>query len=109
MLTELHLKALPGQQYVFVNSKGPAAGDRVKRQNTRREFGAIRRKAKLPKFTFHDLRRSFCTNLTGAVPLHVVQELAGHSDIRTTRKHYLQVRQELIETAREALDKVLRR
>ncbi|MFH1107754.1 MAG: tyrosine-type recombinase/integrase [Planctomycetota bacterium] len=109
VLTELHLKALPGHQYVFVNSKGPAAGGRVKRQNTWREFGAIRRKAKLPKFTFHDLRRSFCTNLAGAVPLHVVQELAGHSDIRTTRKHYLQVRQELIETAREALDRVMQR
>ena len=52
---------------------------------------AIRVKDGLPKCSFHDLRKSYCTNLADAVPLHVVQELAGHADIRTTRKHYLKV------------------
>ncbi len=62
----------------------------------------------MPKCKFHDLRKSFCTNLAGTVPLHVVQELAGHADIRTTRKHYLQVQQEQVEAARVAVDKVIR-
>jgi len=45
--------------------------------------------------------------LAGTVPLHVVQELAGHADIRTTRKHYLQVQAAQVEAARVAVDKVI--
>jgi site-specific recombinase XerD len=37
-----------------------------------------------------------------------VQELAGHADIRTTRKHYLKVREEQIASARQALEEVMR-
>ena len=96
------------QEYVFVNGKGPAMGERVKLQNIWRDFQAIRGKAGLPKCTFHDLRKSYCTNLAGAVPLHVVQELAGHADIRTTRKHYVKLRDEQIDVARRALDEVMR-
>ena len=107
LLIELQLAAANGQEYVFVNSKGPATGDRVKRQNVWRDFQAIRRRAGLPACTYHDLRKSYCTNLAGAVPLHVVQELAGHADIRTTRKHYLKVRAEHIRSARHALNEVI--
>ena len=73
-----------------------------------RDFQTIREKAGLPKCSFHDLRKSYCTNLANAVPLHVVQELAGHADIRTTRKHYLKVREEQIDSARRALEEVMR-
>jgi len=104
----LQLEAGERQTYVFVNAKGPDAGQRLKRQNFTRDFQAVRRRAGLPKCTFHDLRKSFCTNLAGAVPLHVVQELAGHADIRTTRKHYLQVQAAQVEAARVAVDKVIR-
>jgi integrase len=107
VLAEMQLEANERQTYVFVNSKGPAVGDRIKRQNLPRGFQALRRRAGVPKCTFHDLRKSYCTNLAGAVPLHVVQELAGHADIRTTRKHYLQVRPELIDAARKAVDEVI--
>lgn len=107
VLTELHLEAGERQVYVVVNSKGPAIGDRMRRQNLPREFNALRRRAGVPKCTFHGLRKSFCTNLAGHVPLHVVQELAGHADIRTTRKHYLQVRAEQVDAARRALDEVM--
>lgn len=95
------------QVSVFVNSKGPAARDRLSRQNLPRGFQALRRRAGVPHCTFHDLRKSFCTNLAGRVPLPVVQELAGHADIRTTRRHYLQVRDEQVVAARPAVDKVL--
>ena len=54
----------------------------------------------------HDLRRSYCTNLAGAVPMHVVQELAGHSDIRTTRQFYLRVQPQLLNDARRAVDAI---
>lgn len=108
VLTEAQFAAIDRQRYVFVNAKGPAVGDRVKRQNFTRDFQAIRRRAAIPKCTFHDLRKSYCTNLAGSVPLHVVQQLAGHADIRTTRKHYLQVRQELVDQARRVLDEVLK-
>lgn len=108
VLTEMQLAAGDGQVLVFVNSKGPAAGQRVKRQNIWRDFGVIRRRAGIPVCTFHDLRKSYCTNLAGSVPLHVVQELAGHSDIRTTRKHYLQVRQEQVDAARQAVERTMK-
>ena len=100
VLAELQLAATDGQEYVFVNGKGPAKGSRVKRQNVWCDFQAIREKAGIPKCSFHDLRKSYCTNLAGAVPLHVVQELAGHAVIRTTRRHYLKVRDEQIDSAR---------
>ena len=108
VLAELQLVAADGQEYVFVNGKGSAKGARMKRLNTWRDFQAIRKKTGLPKCSFHDLRKSYCTNLAGAVPLHVVQQLAGHSDIRTTRKHYVKVRDEQIDLARRALDEVMR-
>jgi len=107
VLVELQLAAADGQEYVFVNGKGPAKGDRMKRPNIWRDFQAIREKAGLPKCSFHDIRKSYCTNLAGAIPLHVVQELAGHADIRTTRKHYVKVRDEQIESARHALEEVM--
>jgi integrase len=107
VLAESQLAATDGQEYVFVNSKGPAVGDRMKRLNKWRGFQAIRDKTGLPKCSFHDLRKSYCTNLAVAVPLHVVQELAGHADIRTTRKHYVMVRNEQIDVARRALDEVM--
>ena len=108
VLTELQFEAADGQVYVFVNSKGSAAGQRVKRQNITRDYGIIRRRAGVPACTFHDLRKSYCTNLAGSVPLHVIRELAGHSDIRTTQKHYLQVRQEHVDAARRALEGVMK-
>ena len=108
VLAELQLSAADGQEYVFVISRGPAAGDRVKQSNLWRDFQAIREKGGLPKCSFHDLRKSYCTNLADAVPLHVVQELAGHADIRTTRKHYLKVRDEQIDSARRALEEMMR-
>jgi len=108
VLTELQLAATDGQRYVVVNAKGPAEGDRVKRQNITRDFQVIRRRAGVPKCKFHDLRKSYCTNIAQKSPLHVVQQLAGHADIRTTQKHYLQVQPELVEGARRAIEEILK-
>jgi len=39
--------------------------------------------------------------------MHVVQELAGHSDIRTTRRYYVQVEPELMKRGCRAIETAL--
>ena len=46
------------------------------------------------------------TNMAGALPIHVVQELAGHSDIRTTRQCYLKVPTRFSDDASKAVEAV---
>jgi integrase len=106
VLTRLHNEAENGQVYVFVNTKGPDRGGRMKSQNVWRDFKAIRIKAGVPKCSLQDLRKSYCTNMAGALPMHVVQELAGHSDIRTTRQYYLKIHPKFFEDARKAVDAI---
>jgi len=55
----------------------------------------------------HDLRRSAITNWAKKIPIQVVQQLAGHEDISTTRKYYLSVRYEDLASANNFLNKVL--
>jgi len=44
---------------------------------------------KTSQLTPHSLRRAWATHaLDDGVPLHVVQEVLGHADISTTRRHY---------------------
>ncbi len=50
------------------------------------------RQANVKYFTLHDLRRSSITNWAEALAVHVVQKLAGHSDIKTTQRCYFSVR-----------------
>jgi integrase len=107
LLTKLQLDPTAGQVYLFVRGKGPQVGQRMARNNIWRDFNAIRRKAGLPLCSMHDLRRSFCTNLSRAIPMHVVQELAGHSDIRTTRRYYVQVEPELMKAACRVVETAL--
>lgn len=106
-LTKLKSASATDQLYVFVNGKGPATGERMPRQNSWRDFNAFRKRAGVPACSMHDLRKSFCTNLARAMPMHVVQELAGHSDIRTTRKFYVKVEPELMDEARAAVERAL--
>ncbi len=108
MLTDLHSVAKEGQVYVFVNTKDPARGYRMKKQNVWRDFQAIRVKVGLPQCSLRDLRKSYCTNMAAVLPMHIVQELAGHSDIRTTRQYYLRVHPRFIEDARKAVEAVTR-
>jgi len=104
ILEQLTSVADEGQTYVFVYARGPSKGRRVTRNNIWRDFQVIRRRAGIAGCSMHDLQGSYCTNLAEHVPMHLVQELAGHSDIRTTRQYYLRVRPELMEKARETVD-----
>lgn len=75
--------------------------------NVLRRFKTLCRKAKIGPYTVHDLRRSCVTNWARELPIHVVQKLAGHSDIRTTQKYYLSVQDEDIKKVQRVQSKVL--
>ena len=77
--------------------------------NLRKNFHIIRRRAGVTECTLHDLRRSAITNWASQLPIQVVQQLAGHSDITTTRKYYLTVRSEDMVSANKVLNDILAR
>jgi len=69
--------------------------------NIMRDLKAICQSAGMESFTLHDLRRSCITNWAQVLPIHVVQKLAGHSDIKTTQRYYLAVQEGDLEKARQ--------
>lgn len=75
--------------------------------NLGRQFHRLRRSAGVADCTLHDLRRSCMTNWARNLPIHVVQKLAGHSDIKTTQKYYLVVQKEDLEKARQVQSRIL--
>ena len=79
--------------------------------NLLRRFKTICRRAGVGPYTIHDLRRSCITNWAHHLPVHVVRQLAGHSDMGTTQRYYLAVHDEDIRKAQRAqaalLDSVL--
>ena len=118
LLVDLQALSVEGCPYVFVPhwrweqiQKKQLAGKWKEGQaivnNFGRNFHKLRRKAKVAECTLHDLRRSCITNWAQVLPIHVVQKLAGHSDIKTTQKYYLAVRQEDMEKARLTQSEIL--
>jgi integrase len=69
--------------------------------NVLRRFQTICRRAGVGPYTVHDLRRSCITNWARELPIHVVQQLAGHSEIKTTQQFYLSVRPEDVNKAQQ--------
>lgn len=59
------------------------------------------------KCTLHDLRCSAMTDWAMKLPVRVVQQLAGHSDIKTTRQYYLAVMPEDLQSAKDLLNSIL--
>ena len=70
-------------------------------------FNTIRRHANVAECTIHDFRRSAITNWAKELPIQVVQTLAGHSNILTTKKYYLAVRPEDFVSASKVVNFVL--
>ena len=63
--------------------------------NTHRKWNRIVQDAGIAHVTVHDLRRTGITRaLLAGAPLVVVQELADHADIKTTRDYYTAVDQD---------------
>lgn len=75
--------------------------------NILRRFKTLCRRAKVGPFTVHDLRRSCITNWARQLPVHVVQQLAGHADIDTTRRYYLSVQPDDVARAQQVQDELL--
>ena len=76
--------------------------------NIMRDLRTMCRRAGVESFTLHDLRRSCITNWAQVLPIHVVQKLAGHGDIKTTQRYYLAVRESDLEKARQLQSRILR-
>ena len=72
-----------------------------------RSLRGLRKKSHVAACTLHDLRRSCITNWARLLPIHVVQKLAGHSDIKTTQKYYLAVEESDLENARQAQSSIV--
>ena len=55
----------------------------------KRSWATAVKVANISGLTFHDLRRTFVTRLqTGGVSIGIAAELAGHSRLETTQRHY---------------------
>ena len=66
----------------------------------RRTFGTI------IMFTVAAIIGVVSTNWASQLPIQVVQQLAGHSDITTTRKYYLTVRSEDMVSANKVVNSI---
>jgi len=118
LLADLQAAAMKGNPYVFVSFerwqfiwKARDAGRWRDGQslvnNLNRRLAILRRNAGVRHFTFHDLRRTSITNWARAQVPHVVRQLAGHSDIRTTEKYYFSVLPDDLEKARQVQEAIL--
>ncbi len=118
LLAALQQAAVEGCPYVFVvgarwehiqaaRRDGRWKDEQALVNNLNRRLATRRKKAGVAKFTYHDLRRSCITNWAHHLPAHVVQKLAGHSDIKTTQKYYLAVRSDDLELARSVQERLL--
>jgi len=117
LLANLQAQAKEGFPYIFISPKQlEKIRERQKLENwtsrsevinnLRKNFNTIRYRANIAECTLHDLRRSAITNWAGQLPIQVVQQLAGHSDISTTRKYYLTVRSEDMVSANKVVNSI---
>ena len=85
-----------------------ADGSPLSRHAITRRFQRILANAGIPKRRFHDLRHTCATLLLAqGVPLRVVMEILGHSQIATTADIYTHVLPVLMADAAERMDAVL--
>jgi len=119
LLANLQATSIEGHAYIVILPKRFArikqrekAGKRNSRSeilnNVNRDFDVIRCRSGIDKCTLHDLRRSAITNWAQHLPIQVVQQFAGYSNITTTRKYYLAVRSEDIVSASKIMNRILR-
>lgn len=71
-------------------------------ENFSKPFKLILRRANVSNGTYHDLRRTYGTNMAEAgIPQHELAYLLGHNDSKTTERYYIKLRQRhVIERAR---------
>ena len=118
LLANIQAESKEGFPYILIS---PERFERIKQRelegrwnprsdtvnNLGRDFDVIRRRSGITQCTIHDLRRSAITNWAQHLPIQVVQQLAGHSNIATTRKYYLAVRPEDMASANRITNEIL--
>jgi integrase len=73
---------VPAERFVFPGAEGERFED------IKGAWLPLVKAAKVPAFTFHDLRHTFASKLVMAgVDLNTVRELLGHSDIKMTLRY----------------------
>jgi integrase len=89
---------------MFPNKCSPNGGDNLLKRNLR----PLLKKAGLPPLTFHELRHTFATfHLASGEKPKVIQEILGHSSIRTTMDTYSHVIPGMQEEAADRLQRLL--
>jgi integrase len=93
-------------RYVFTSTIGTPIDDR----KILKEFNSLVEAAMLPKQRFHDLRHA-CISLLAAqgVPVKVIAEIVGHSDVRLTQNVYQHVYKDAKRDAANKMDELLTR
>lgn len=118
LLANLQAESDEDSPYVFIKtnrlkhilrrrSEGTWQPDNEIVNNLTRSLEVICRKADVEFFTPHDLRRSCITNWAKKLPIQIVQQLAGHSNMTTTQKYYLSVQKSDLKVAREIQSKLM--
>lgn len=87
-LRKLYLRRDPKLRWVFANLNGKPFGNR----NALRELKRIAEKVGLGWCNFKVLRRTFASESARTMPPFVLQQIMGHSSVRTTEKHYVHLR-----------------
>lgn len=91
------LKSISGDGFVFTNRGKPV-------KDIRTAFSGALKRSGIKKFTFHDLRHTFASNLVhNGFDLVTVKELLGHSSIQMTMR-YTHANSEQKRRAVESLD-----
>jgi integrase len=118
LLTRLHTEATEGSNFVFIPPER-IAWIRAKREagtwregqavlnNVNKNFQRRALKAGVNDVCVHDLRRSAISHWARKLAVLIVQELAGHADIKTTQRYYVTIRVEDLAEARNVTASVL--
>jgi integrase len=72
-----------------MDTPNPSAADVVFAiRDNKKWWEEAKRRAKVKRFRWHDLRHTFCSRLAqGGVSLKVIQELAGHKTIQMSARY----------------------
>lgn len=100
----LYIDQYKPRYYLFEGAKPKTP---YSRSSVNKVFHRAKNKAKVnPEATVHTLRHTFATHsMENGMPLHTIQKLLGHRDIKTTAR-YLYVTSESLKKAQSPLDKL---
>lgn len=112
------LRRINSEGYLFTTNAGKSPSKQARERwwgyfvrEVNLHFGAktYRNKITEPVFaediTMYSLRHTFATRMSSRVPINILADLMGHSNIDVTRKYYIHYNEENFELARKAMNK----